>query len=296
MANKIVILLMALMGFLLMSCEQNVVGPSKNTTSVVFKVDHSGKANHSNFFFLKNNRLPKVKPKQLLKTSTYDEVKLAMLDMTKFKDSTEFENYWNRDSAGQALVNNVTFDSTSDIFDIVVSILRGYSGAAFSFIGDYSLRISDSVAKGSVYVNPGLNYYFYAFRQNGRSDYNSLGAGYCMITPDSVNTIELQGSGSGTQPPNEPSSPFPADLQTGALRNTTLQWSCTDPQNYPLKYDVLLGTTVLSMQTIAVDVTIPIFIPGTLLANTTYYWYIVAKDNYGNSMPGPTWQFTTGAQ
>jgi hypothetical protein len=132
---------------------------------------------------------------KLMKTNTYDEVKLVMLDMTRFKSYEEFLNYWYNSGAGYQLLDTTKLDPTKDIWDNDVLLLKKYTGDAYEYIGDYSFTVSDSIAKGTVYVNPGLNYYFYAFRENGKTGW--FDGNYITIVPDSVNTIVLN-TGSGT--------------------------------------------------------------------------------------------------
>lgn len=80
-----------------------------------------------------------------------------------------------------------------------------------------------------------------------------------------------------------------------------LRWSCSDPEGDPLTYDVYFGTDSISPPYVA---TVPdtFYQPGERLDwSTTYYWYIVAKDDptwrdpnlQSKSSSGPLWHFTT---
>jgi len=294
MKNILIVLLMAMMGFLLMSCEQSIVGPSKNTTSVVFKINKSGTANHGNFFFEKNNHLTKANLQKLMKTNTYDEVKLMMLDMTKFNTAQDFEDYWDRDSTGQQLFSTATWDTTQDVWDFFVSVFKKYTGAAYEYIGDYTFSITDSIARGTVYVNPGLNYYLYAFRQNGKTDYNTIGEDFITIVPDSVNTITLNGQGNiGNTVPDVPVLTYPQNYSTGASLTSYLEWYSYMAISYTLQVSKNSSFTNLvfnqsGLQYDYQDLT-------GLTANTTYYWRVSAENNYGTSGWSVAWQFTTGA-
>lgn len=95
------------------------------------------------------------------------------------------------------------------------------------------------------------------------------------------------------QPPLQPSSPSPNDNATSQPLNLSLGWSCSDPDNDPLKYDVYLDqqnpptTKISSMQSsTSYNVT-------GLTNNTTYYWQVFAKDDHSNVTAGPAWKFTT---
>jgi hypothetical protein len=94
-------------------------------------------------------------------------------------------------------------------------------------------------------------------------------------------------------PPNAPSNPDPEDGETGVSINADLSWDCTDPDpGQTLTYDVYFGDSsppplVSSGQSASS------YDPGTMDFDTTYYWQIVAEDNYGASTTGPEWDFTT---
>jgi uncharacterized protein (TIGR02145 family) len=97
------------------------------------------------------------------------------------------------------------------------------------------------------------------------------------------------------QSPAEPSNPSPSNNSTNQSINSQLSWTCTDPENDPLTFDVYFGTTnppalVSSGQTGSN------FNPGILLYNTPYYWKIVARDDHSNATEGPVWTFTTIVQ
>lgn len=297
MKNIFIVLLMAMMGFLLMSCEKSIVGPSKNTTSVVFKINRSGIANHRNFFFEKNNHLTKANLQKLMKTNTYDEVKLMMLDMTKFKTVQEFEDYWYRDSTGQQLFSTATWDTTQDIWDFYVSVFNKYTGAAYQYIGDYTFSITDSIARGTVYVNPGLNYYLYAFRQNGKTDYTTIGENFITIVPDSVNTITLNGQGGlGNTVPDVPVLYTPTDQSTGVSLAPFLEWYNS---SYANTY-----TLQVSRDSLFTNITNIIYNQSGLSSSyqylsgltsyTKYFWRVSAENSYGTSGWSVTWEFTTG--
>jgi hypothetical protein len=98
------------------------------------------------------------------------------------------------------------------------------------------------------------------------------------------------------QPPTPPANPSPANGVTAVSLTPTLSWTCSDPQNYPLTYDLYFGTTQ-NPPLIQSNLTSPTYsISSSLSYSTTYYWYVVAKDNKGNSTKGPVWTFTTISQ
>jgi len=95
------------------------------------------------------------------------------------------------------------------------------------------------------------------------------------------------------QAPETPSSPTPYDGARNIILTPTLKWkACSDPDGDAVVYDIYFGK----------DPDPPLFkgglsknefSPGTLKANTTYYWKVVAKDTYGNESSGPIWSFKT---
>jgi len=86
----------------------------------------------------------------------------------------------------------------------------------------------------------------------------------------------------------------PADGATNQDLWTRLYWSCFDPDEDPLTYDVYFeaedGTPdVLLCSGTAENVCDP----GPLVGNTGYYWQVVARDDKGATTAGPVWWFTT---
>jgi hypothetical protein len=93
-------------------------------------------------------------------------------------------------------------------------------------------------------------------------------------------------------PPSTPSNPSPANGVTSVALDATLSWTGGDPDGDPVTYDVYFGLVspppkVVSNQSDA------FYNPGSMNANTLYYWRIIAWDNQNSSASGPDWQFTT---
>jgi hypothetical protein len=95
-------------------------------------------------------------------------------------------------------------------------------------------------------------------------------------------------------PPNQPSSPTPANGATNVGINADLSWICSDPDGDPLTYDVYFGTSS-SPPIVVSNQSSTTYDPGTMNYNTVYYWRIVAWDTHGASTSGPVWHFTTEA-
>jgi hypothetical protein len=96
-------------------------------------------------------------------------------------------------------------------------------------------------------------------------------------------------------PPNIPSNPSPANHATGGSIDAHLSWTGGDPDaGNTVTYNVYFGNSSTALTAmVSHDQAGTSYDPGTLAYNTTYYWKIVATDNYGASTTGPLWDFTT---
>jgi hypothetical protein len=93
-------------------------------------------------------------------------------------------------------------------------------------------------------------------------------------------------------PPYEPNNPVPPNQAVNVSVNADLQWTGGDPDNDFVTYDVYFGTTS-PPQKVAQNQTQPLYIPGLLASNTTYYWQIISWDGHHATTSGPIWSFTT---
>jgi len=92
--------------------------------------------------------------------------------------------------------------------------------------------------------------------------------------------------------PGDPENPGPANGANGISTLCVLSWSCSDPENDQLTFDVYFGS----------DPNPPMVAEGIEAYShdcppldylTDYYWKIVAHDPYGHTAEGEVWQFTT---
>jgi len=94
-------------------------------------------------------------------------------------------------------------------------------------------------------------------------------------------------------PPYIPSSPHPEDGALDIGVKTHLSWLGGDPDpGDKAVYDLYFGNES-DPDLMANDLEKPNYYPGVLEHNTSYYWYVVAKDENGASTTGPEWTFTT---
>ncbi|HEY1306713.1 MAG TPA: M4 family metallopeptidase [Vicinamibacterales bacterium] len=100
--------------------------------------------------------------------------------------------------------------------------------------------------------------------------------------------LEIRNIGAPLVPPDAPTAPSPANNASSVSPNATLTWSAPGATSY----DVAFGTANPPAP-VAMNLTTTSYKP-TLIANTTYYWQVTARNLVG-STAGPVWTFTTGA-
>ncbi|MBI4651121.1 hypothetical protein HY745_07540 [Candidatus Desantisbacteria bacterium] len=102
-------------------------------------------------------------------------------------------------------------------------------------------------------------------------------------------------TGNFTNNPPYVKDPYPWDGNTGAPTSMYLYWDGGDPEGDPVTFDVYFGLESAAAIPYRGWVSgTSYYIPETLIENTSYKWYIVAKDDHGNVFAGPVWHFTTG--
>ena len=96
-------------------------------------------------------------------------------------------------------------------------------------------------------------------------------------------------------PPNAPSNPIPLNGAQDQSRNVDLFWNGGDPDGENVTYSVYLEANDPTPDILVSEgFTETNYDPGTLLANTQYYWRVVATDEHGATNAGLIWKFTTG--
>jgi uncharacterized protein (TIGR02145 family) len=152
-----------------------------------------------------------------------------------------------------------------------------HSGAAFNYLTQYGIFWSSEQSGANVAWYRDL-YYLQA-----KIDRNALNKAYGF----SVRCLK-----DVNQPPDPPANPNPPDNSTNQPVNTQLSWTCTDPENDPLTFDVYFGTT-LPPPLVSIGQPATTYYYGILEYSMVYFWKIVAHDDHGNNTEGPTWQFMT---
>jgi hypothetical protein len=94
-------------------------------------------------------------------------------------------------------------------------------------------------------------------------------------------------------PPDAPAAVFPLNFSQVGQASVALRFSCQDPDDDTLSYDVFAGTNPTALSRIATiaDTSLTLF---GLSPGTTYFWNVVAHD-WKSQTAGQLWQFTTGA-
>jgi hypothetical protein len=93
--------------------------------------------------------------------------------------------------------------------------------------------------------------------------------------------------------PDQPSNPDPWDGETDVDVDHDLSWTCSDPDEDTLVYDIYFDDFAPPTTKRENDWPYTTWDPGTMQGETTFYWKIVAQDDYGGSTEGDVWQFTT---
>ena len=106
-------------------------------------------------------------------------------------------------------------------------------------------------------------------------------------------TVEIINS-----PPVRPSTPLPMVGRQGVLVDSNISWYGGDPDDTDqVTYDVYFGKSnpppYFSSVVVPATVSNPVFSPGGLDCNSSYYWQIVARDDLGETNGSEVWWFTT---
>jgi hypothetical protein len=98
-------------------------------------------------------------------------------------------------------------------------------------------------------------------------------------------------------PPYAPNTPVPANNTINIHIDTNLSWYGGDPDLDSVTYDVYFGTDPFDLPKVSANQTNTKYDPSpygnNLDFNTTYYWLIVAWDQYGYVKYGAFWNFKT---
>ncbi|KPK85294.1 MAG: hypothetical protein AMS27_07615 [Bacteroides sp. SM23_62_1] len=94
-------------------------------------------------------------------------------------------------------------------------------------------------------------------------------------------------------PPNMPHLIYPVQGAEYVCIGTELTWTCTDPDNDPLTFDIYFGT-LETFSKVKTGISAFSYKPD-LQTSTHYYWKIIAKDDHGHETESETYLFLTSS-
>ncbi|MBD3407769.1 MAG: DUF3466 family protein, partial [Candidatus Lokiarchaeota archaeon] len=94
--------------------------------------------------------------------------------------------------------------------------------------------------------------------------------------------------------PDTPHTPLPSNEAITVPVSSEISWSCSDPEDDNLIYDVYLGTHPTMLTQVQSQSSVMNYNPSILEYDTTYYWKVIAQDSFGYTTSSPLWSFTTG--
>ncbi len=125
---------------------------------------------------------------------------------------------------------------------------------------------------------------------------NTNGNYWITVTVSDGREVDIDSLELTVIPPNEPpAAPWDPTPPNGSVDNdrpVTLTWKCSDVDGDPITYDIYFGTSNPS-SIIARDLDTTLYILDDLSTGALYYWRIVARDDHGNTVQGPSWYFRT---
>ena len=182
-----------------------------------------------------------------------------------------------------------------------VSPDSGDTSTIFTYTVKYYDQDGDSPSAKYVYIDgsPHTMSLYTGSASNGTYRYRTtLSAGshnyYFYFTDGNGGSDRLPSSGTHSGPtvcpiPGTPANPNPSDGATNVSIDTDLDWSdCANTDSYDVYFGECPNPEYRDTAS-GSSYNLP-----TLDYDTHYCWKIVAKNNCGNSTPGPVWDFTTG--
>ena len=98
-----------------------------------------------------------------------DEARIVVLDATQWKSEEQLMTALAKEP--DTLYNFSSLSITGDLWDNLVSLLKGYNGSSYRYAGEYYVPVFFGAGRGIISVNPGLNMFFAALREGRRTVY-----------------------------------------------------------------------------------------------------------------------------
>ena len=158
---------------------------------------------------------------------------------------------------------------------------------------EYSSWTTKSLYVGDFWtdVNWGDEYRVWVYEDADYSDFPHEGYDPWSEVTGRVHITDIKLIGTPNKPPYKPSNPSPADGAGDASVGMELSWTGGDPNgDDTVKYSVYWGTSPSSMRLIFQSISDTYFI-GSFDMYKTYYWKVVAEDEFGLTTESDTWTF-----
>ncbi len=183
-----------------------------------------------------------------------------------------------------------TITSVFVLFLISISLLFAQDtievNSGWNMIGAISTISLDKISTEP----PGIitsSYFGYGLEGYSSKDTLKKGKGYWIKTTKAGFILTTN------QPPFPPNTASPLDNETGVSTSPILSWTCADPNNDFLVYDVYFGTDNPPTTKVSSGQNETSLNRNGLSNGTAYYWRVVVKDNHNNSTVGAIWSFIT---
>jgi hypothetical protein len=127
------------------------------------------------------------------------------------------------------------------------------------------------------------------------NDFDTTYWWYVSVTDDihTINSPIFHFTTYENLPPSTPSDPDPGNGETNVnIDIPYVSWISTDPNGDDVTFDVYFGKSNPPPKKVSHQ-SGTTYDPGLLDFDSTYYWKIVAWDEYDYSSSGPTWSFST---
>ena len=158
-------------GLMFVNCDSSPFAPANNATTIKLRLENPAASGGRWLSQIMGEISPpqsKVSGRsgQLSKIAAIDEVKILVLDLTRWENENEFLSAWEDANQTDSLVPP-DFNNGRDFYDNAVTLFQSYTGEFYRFAGEFNLAIEAGRARGTITANPGLNYFLVAFRETG---------------------------------------------------------------------------------------------------------------------------------
>ena len=226
-------------------------------------------------------------------------------------NTTYYVRAYATNNAGTAYGTQVTLKTPLNVStpEVITTPVTVFTATSSTFGGNITDDGGASVTERGVYWGTSSNPVSTGTKLKIESVTNPFSATLSGLTPNTLYyvtayAINSQGPGYGTavsfttlptpnNPPLLPSNPSPTNGATSVSTTPTLTWTCSDPENDLMTFDVYFESTSNPTTLVGSNLTTMSYYPSVLNFVATYFWKVVAKDNHSNSTPGPVWSFTT---